>query len=204
MRTPVLFFVGLLVVGAAVGGLSLRAAPERRALRQLDLRTRPQVRAVELATWIVEGRRDFVVVDLRPAAAFKQGHIKGAVSCASCHGNAEDAAASQRGDTFVDLSKKLVLVSDGRAQSLELPKILAANPRVVSLAGGYPAWQQQILTRVSFGGETDERELEQKKKREALRSYFSGERPVAAPAKLSITPVRREGAHRPAVAREGC
>jgi rhodanese-related sulfurtransferase len=204
MRMPLYFFGGLILVGAAVAGLSLRHAPERRGVRELDLRARPQVRPADLAAWIVEGRRDFVVVDLRSGDDYKKGHIKGAVSCSSCHGSAQEGAASQRGEAFVDLTKKLVLVTDGREQQLALPKILASNPRVASLAGGYPAWQQQILAKVSFGGETDERQLELKKKREALRSYFSGERPTAAPARIPITPVRREGAHKPAVVREGC
>jgi rhodanese-related sulfurtransferase len=204
MRMPWFFFGGLVLIGGAVAGLSLRQGPDRRAVVEIDLRARPQVRATDLASWIVEGRRDFVVVDLRPADDYKKGHVKGAVSCSSCHASAQEGAASQRGETFVDLTKKLVLVTDGREPQVALPKILANNPRVSELAGGYPTWEQQILAKVTFGGEIDERQIELKRKREALRRYFSGERPSAAPARIPITPVRREGAHKPAVAREGC
>lgn len=202
-RRSTLGFAGVLLVGGlAVAALSLRGEPQRRT--RFAVMDRPHVAPDELARWIVEGRRDFAIVDLRPAADFAAGHVRGAVSCATCHGdNAEGRKAEESG--FVDLSKKLVLYTDSGSEAVELPRLLADNPGIYFLDGGYRAWRAQILGPVSFGGETSEAELLARQRREALRAFFAGERPgAAAPAPLPVTPMRRDGAHKPAGTGEGC
>jgi uncharacterized protein len=199
-----LAFVGLLLVGGvAVAALSLRGAPPRRVKLQVAQKGLAQVAPAELAQWVLEGRRDFVIVDLRKGDAYEAGHIRDAVHCGSCHEDKATGRKAQEGPHFIDLSKKVVLYADAGEAPLELPPIIVRNPRLYVLAGGYAAWQRDILAPVVLGGETDRSELEPKLRREAVRAFFAGERPATV-APLPLTPVKRENAHTPAGKAEGC
>ncbi len=200
-----LAFVGLLLAGGvAVAALSIRGAPPRKVKIQVAQRRLIQVAPAELAQWIIAGRRDFVIVDLRSGDAYEAGHVRGAVHCGSCHEDKAAGRKAQEGPHFIDLSKKLVLYDAGQAP-LDLPPIIARNPRLYVLAGGYAAWQRDILAPVPFGDEPDRAVLEDKLRREAVRSFFAGERPdTGTVAPLPIAPVKRENAHKPAGPSEGC
>jgi hypothetical protein len=205
-RAALAFAAVLLTASLAVAALSLRGPPARHMKRVVEQRSLLQVPPVELARWIIEGRRDFVVIDLRKDAAYEAGHVRDAVNCGSCHG---DRAAGRQAQVehFIDLSKKLVLYTDAGDAALELPPIVARNPRLQVLAGGWEAWRRDILAPVVFGGETDRSALEAKLRREAVRAFFAGERldgGSVAPAPAPIVPVKRDGAHKPAGPSEGC
>ena len=198
-------FAGVLLLsGVAVAGLATRGEPKRRL--QYDVtRTSQVIRAPELARWIIEGRRDFAVVDLRDGAGFQAGHVKGAVHCGKCHSSAAEGRKALQESLFVDLSKKLVLYTETGKEPVELPKLLAKNPRLYLLEGGYQAWKNEVLAPVPLGGETDREALDQKRRREAVRAYFAGERvDTGKAAELPVAPIRRANAHQPAGAHEGC
>lgn len=198
------FVAALVVTSASVAALSLRGEPPRRLRFDVNEEKRPKVKPAELAQWIVEGRRDFAIVDLRAPADYEKAHVRGAVHCGTCHENRAEGQKHQEGDMFVDLSKKLVLYTETGKEPIELPKILAKNPRLYLLDGGFAGWREDVLSPVPFGGETDEAQLDAKKKREALRAFFAGERAnTATPARLPLVPIQRDNAHKPAT-REGC
>jgi rhodanese-related sulfurtransferase len=199
----VLLASAALLVGLAIAGLSLRGEPSWKTSFRVDTDASRLVPPEHLETWIVEGRRDFTVIDLRDPASFEEAHVKGAVNCGSCHESRTVAKRDMAGEGFVDLSKKLVLYTQTGREDIVLPRILRDNPHLYRLAGGYEAWQRDVLAKVDFSTVSGEA-LEAAKRREALRAYFSGERPVAAPAKLSVTPVKRTGEHKVAAANEGC
>jgi len=198
------FAAVLLVAGGAVAGIALVRGEPRWQVKYEVGGNRPTVSATELARWGVEGRRDYVVVDLRPSDDFAEGHIRGAVSCGTCHASASEGKKAEQGDTFVDLTKKLVLVSETGSESIKLPRLLAQNPRIYLLAGGYDAWKQQVMAPVAFGGETDEAQLAEKQRREAVRAFYAGERPAPNTATLPTAPIHRSAPHAPAKAAEGC
>lgn len=203
-KHAVLFAVVLLVASAAVAALSFRGEPKRRLRFGVSQRART-VTPNELASWIIEGRRDFAVIDLRDQDDFKKGHVKEAVSCGSCHDTAEEGRKELEETQFIDLSKKLVLYTETGDETVDLPKSLAKNPRLYTLTGGYEAWQKQVLAPVVFGGETDLEQIRVKQKQEAVRAYFSGERPsTSVPAVLPLSPIKRKSTHQPAGPREGC
>jgi len=196
-------FAGVLLAGGvAVAALGAKGPPPRQV--RYEVKNYAQVAPQELAQWIIEGRRDFVVVDMRQASSFDAAHVRGAVSCGTCHENKEQGRKFLRESSFVDLSKKLVLYTETGKEPITLPKLLATNPRLYVLTGGWQAWKDEVLAPVTFGGEADESALAQKKKREAIRAFFSGERPTNAPADLPLSPIKRDNAHTPAAAREGC
>lgn len=202
-RQALAFTSTLLVAGVAVAGLSLRGEPKRRLHFGVSQATR-QVQPRELAAWIIEGRRDFAVIDLRSQEEFARGHVKDAVSCGVCHASAEEGRKAVQETMFIDLSKKLVLYTARGDETVELPKLLAKNPRLYTLAGGYEGWTREVLAPVTFGQETDAEQLHEKQRLEAVRAWFAGERPSSAPAVLPMQPIKRQGAHQPAAAREGC
>lgn len=203
-RNRILFAAVVLFSGVTVAALATRGPPPRKLTHAVDARDHAQVKPTQLAEWVIEGRRDFTVIDLRGPDDFGRGHVKNAVNCGHCHANAaEGRAAVEKGD-FVDLSKKLVVYTATGKEPVELPKVLARNPNLMLLEGGYQAWQDQVLAKVSFDGVTDPERLNELARKEAMRAYFAGERPSAAPAVLPTTPIRRENAHKPAAPREGC
>ena len=204
-RGTILAAVGVLLVGGFVALVSLaKGEPQRQVKFEVGGR-RPTVSATELARWGIEGRRDYVVVDLRSSEDFNEGHIRGAVSCGTCHASAEEGKRAEEGDTFVDLTKKLVLYADNGTESMKLPKVLAANPRLYLLAGGYDAWKAQVMAPVGLAGEGDETQLAERRRREAIRAFYAGERPgTGNAATLPVAPIKRQSPHAPAKAAEGC
>lgn len=204
-KKRLLFAATFLAAGAAILVASLRGEPQHRLSFAFVSSQSHLVKPTQVADWIIEGRRDFSIIDMRKAEAFNAGHIRGAVNCSSCHVNRQQGAAAQRGDTFVDLSKKLVIYSETGQEPIELPRILRDNPRLLRLDGGWAAWQRDILSPVSLENTPVGEELAAKRKREAVRAYFSGEQPtIQRVAKLPVTPIRRRGAHKIAVTDEGC
>lgn len=203
-RSRILFAVVVLTSGITVAALASRGPPPRRLTYEVDARSHAEVQPSELAKWIVEGRRDFTVIDLRQPDAFEKGHVRSAVNCGHCHANAaEGRAAVDKGD-FVDLSKKLVVYTATGTEPVELPKVLARNPNLLLMKDGYAGWERDVLAKVSFEGVTDQDQMNELRQKEAVRAFFAGERPSAVPAPLPIAPIRRDTAHKPAAAREGC
>lgn len=202
-KSGLTFAAVLLVASVAVAALSFRGEPKRKLRFGVSQRART-VTPTELASWIIEGRRDFAVIDLRDQDEFKKGHVRDAVSCGTCHDSAEEGRKDSQ-DTFIDLSKKLVLYTDSGDETVELPKALAKNPRLYTLTGGYEAWQRDVLAEVTFGGEVDVEQLHAKQKREAVRAFFSGKQAGSSrPAVLPLAPIKRKSEHQPAGPREGC
>jgi rhodanese-related sulfurtransferase len=141
---------------------------------------------------------------MRATKEYQAGHIRGAVSCGSCHAGKTDGQAAMQGAGFVDLSKKLVLYTETGKETIALPKMIAQNKRLYVLDGGYAGWKEHVLAPVVYGGETDEAEIAAKRQRDSVRGFFTGERPTSKVADLPVTPIRRENAHRPATTSEGC
>lgn len=193
-------------LGLVIALVSLRGEPHGPVAFDVGGPGRPSVTPVELAEWGIEGRRDFALVDLRSHEQYQAGHIRGAVNCGSCHGSAADGKRAQEGETFVDLTKKLVVYTESGSEAVQLPRVLAENPRLYRLEGGYAGWKSQVLAPVAFGGETDDGEVAAKRLKEAVRAFYAGERPATGDtAKLPITPIRRETPHNPVGrAAEGC
>ncbi|HEY6001351.1 MAG TPA: rhodanese-like domain-containing protein [Anaeromyxobacter sp.] len=202
---PKLFFAVLGLVGAGVAAASLRGGPQRRAVLPLEAPAARRVTPAELAGWTIEGRRDFTVVDLRSRAEFQAGHVRGAVSCASCHQDRTEAKKAQAGEELVDLSKNVVLYTQSGAEPVVVPRILHDNPRVLLLSGGYDAWRRDVLAPVDLASVRTDEDLVAARKRDAVRSFFTGEAAAAPPvAKLPVVPVRRTGPHKVGGTAEGC
>lgn len=197
-------FAGLaLLTGGTVAAMSFRGEPQHRLKFEVGS-NRPRVKAVELARWGIEGARDYVVVDLRPSETYAEGHVRGAVSCGTCHATSSEGKRDMQETSFVDLTKKVVLYTETGTEPIRLPKVLADNPRLMVLEGGWAAWQRDVMNKVDLAAATDVADQQARLKHEAVRAFYAGERPSAAPAALPMAPIKREGSHAPAKASEGC
>jgi rhodanese-related sulfurtransferase len=200
-RGEMVFGGSLAVAAVVVLAGAMRGEPHYELKASVNLAASQRVLPGELADWIVSGRRDFALIDMRSAEAYGKDHIRGAVNCGSCHAS---KAEGRMTESFVDLSKKLVIYSEGDSDSIQLPKILTKNQQLYRLAGGYEGWKSQVLAPVSFDTVADEGALEDAKKRDAVRAFMAGERATApVEVKVPVKPIKRSGAHATAAA-EGC
>lgn len=203
-RRGLIFGGVILALGVAVAAASVRGEPQRRLKFAVKGGEVGQVSPRELADWLVEGRRDFAVVDMRDHADYEKAHVQKAVSCGSCHEDRAAGSAAQHGEGFIDLSKKLVLYTQTDQEPIVVPKVLHDNPRLYRLEGGFAAWQASVLAKAPLEGLADEEQLAAARRHEAVRAFLSGERPAPSTAKLPLTPIKRAGEHKAATANEGC
>jgi len=91
----------------------------------------------ELADWLIEGRQDFRLVDLRPESDFESYHIPGAARIAIPD---LEAAGLPR-------NEKIVLYSEEGIHSAQAWMLLKARkyPGVYILLGGLAGWKDHVL-----------------------------------------------------------
>jgi rhodanese-related sulfurtransferase len=91
----------------------------------------------DLADWIVAGRADFRVVDIRDEKAFTEYHIPGA----------ENVRLAQLPDAGFARNEKIVLYSDGGIHSAQAWFLLKAKgyKGVYMLRDGLDGWKDQVL-----------------------------------------------------------
>jgi len=193
------------LLGGAIAVASLGGEPAAMKTFTVTSGDAATVSPGELSDWIITGKRDFALVDMRDGAQHEAGSIRGAVHCGSCHASKEEGAAAMEGTGFVDLSKKLVLFTENGDDSVEVPKIIYQNTNLHLLQGGYQAWKADVLAEVALNP-LDTDELRQEKlKRLAVRDFYLGRSSASSrPTPIVAAPVRRVRPHKAAIADEGC
>jgi rhodanese-related sulfurtransferase len=130
------FLLGVGAFGANVhGGRSVRLHETELATivgREVD-----HVSPAELASWIVEGRSDYRLLDLRAAGAFAEYHIP----------TAENVPVASLPDAALARPEKLVLYSDGGIHAAQAWMLLKAKgyTGATTLLGGLEGWRDEIL-----------------------------------------------------------
>lgn len=135
------------------------------AARQSD-----RVSVEELASWLIEERGDFVLIDVRSPDDFEQGLI----------GDASNLPIVElmTGEVLDTLprDRKIVLYSNGSENSAKASVMLRlAGYDAYVLAGGYNAWHARILNPDISAEELDGESLQVSEQR-AYACYFVGER----------------------------
>jgi rhodanese-related sulfurtransferase len=131
---------------AALGVIALFAgSPYRSAFARVDTKQlaleagtkADHVAVTELADWLVEGRNDFLVVDVRDAADYAQYHIPGAI-------NVPLAALTH---DFARRNERIIFYSDGGVHAAQAWLLLRALgfPSAHLLLGGLEAWKENVL-----------------------------------------------------------
>jgi rhodanese-related sulfurtransferase len=146
MRRPALTLNQKLAGAAlALGALALFSTPQRGPVVTLD--TRELARIVEqevdhvtpseLAGWIVQGRSDYRLVDLRAEADYAAYHIP----------TAENVTVAALPEFPLLHTEKIVLYSDGGIHAAQAWMLMQAQGfrSVYTVLGGLDAWKDEVL-----------------------------------------------------------
>lgn len=169
-----LIILGFLLLGAAVL-FAFAQRPTTGAMEeQIELVGRMIVRGEdslavpELAQRIVQDRRDYVLVDLRSAAAFQEEHIPGARRLPLT-----EVVSPERARDIAD-GRTLILYSEQTPEAAQSAILLrAAGVDAVALRGGFEGWLRYTLDPESDPG--DVQPVLSRGERQAVSCMFHGD-----------------------------
>ena len=174
--------LALSACGGSPGGTQVSLVDvAQAAARQSD-----RVSVEDLASWLIEERKDFVLIDVRSATDYGKGHIGEAQNIAIAQLVTAETLATLPGD------RKIVVYSNGSengAKAATLLRLVGLDAHVVS--GGYNAWHARILNPDISAEELDGESLQVSAQR-AYACYFVGDRGEGAaerPAESFVPPV---------------
>jgi rhodanese-related sulfurtransferase/uncharacterized membrane protein YedE/YeeE len=193
--TPVRAFA---VVLTGLGGIALFAgSPYRDPFARIDTKqlameagsAADHVSTAQLADWIIEGRNDYLLVDVRDAAEYAIYHIPGAV-------NVPLAALTH---DFANRNERIVFYSDGGIHAAQAWLLLRSLgfPSVYMLMGGLEEWKDGVLYPQAPTENAAPKEKVEFAKRVAVANHFGGAprgagsettSPGAAPALPKLAP----------------
>jgi rhodanese-related sulfurtransferase len=214
----------LALTAVALGAVALFANPHPGSRVTLDAKAlalavgteADHVEAPELAAWIIEGRADYRLIDLRTEAEFTQYHIPTAVSI----------PMNVLTDAGLGRQEKLVLYSEGGIHSAQAWMLLKAQgyKAVYMLKGGLEEWKDQVVDPVvADTPSAGERARDERLK--SISAFFGGQprsasavaagvaalpgpaAPAAPAATSVVAPPSPAGGAKPAAAKkkkEGC
>jgi hypothetical protein len=135
-------------------------------------RREDHVAPADLAAWIVEGRADYRLVDLRDEKAYAEYHIP----------TAESVPLATVADGGLGRTDKIVLYGDGGIHAAQAWMVLKGrgHTRVYTLLEGLDAWKDDVLFPVMPQNPTPEEQA--RFERAAQVAKFFGGRPRAAAA----------------------
>ena len=137
---------------------------------QAAARATDRVSVEEVASWIIEDKRDFALVDVRTSADFESGHIGDALNITVAEIVTSDSLASLPTD------RKIVVYSNGSENGAKAATLLrVAGYDAYVMIGGYNAWNQRILNPDIPAEEFDGESLQAIEQR-AYACYFVGDR----------------------------
>jgi rhodanese-related sulfurtransferase len=154
------------------------AAATLARVAQAVARQEERVSPADLAHWIIEGRKDFMLVDIRPADDYARGHIDGA-------GNVSitELVSPQHLQALPD-DRRIIVYSNGSENAAKAAVMLRlAGYDAALLAGGYNFWSQQVLNPDIPETAADD-EIPQLAEQRAIACYFIGGERAATPVKV--------------------
>lgn len=164
----------LALAAASFGACGGSGAPDSQAtlvdVAQAAARQGDRVLVEDLASWLIEERQDFVLIDVRSANDFGQGQIGDARNLSIAELVTEDVLVTLPTD------RKVIVYSNGSengAKAATLLRLAGLDAHV--LAGGYNAWHQRILNPDISSEELAGESLQVSEQR-AYSCYFVGER----------------------------
>jgi rhodanese-related sulfurtransferase len=168
---------------AAVSGNPYREGRinvDTRRLAQLAGQSADRISPVELSAWIIEGRADYTLIDLRSADEFAQHRIPGA----------QNVPLATLTDAVAARTDKVVLYAKDDAPAAQAWILLKALgfKAVYTVAGGLEAWNSEVLFPAKPAAETPTVKAEFEK-RVAVAKHFGGTprgASAAGPANLPV------------------
>ncbi len=135
----------LAVAALGLGFLSLFATPYQDTVVAVDVKDlatlveqeKDHVLASDLAAWIVEGRTDYRLIDLRGEREFAEYHIP----------TADNLVLSSLSEAGLSPTEKIVLYSDGGVHAYQAWMLMRAKGyrNIYTLKGGLEQWKDEVL-----------------------------------------------------------
>jgi len=174
--------LSLSVASVAACGPSSDSTISMSAIAQAAARQDDRASVDELATWLIEGRDDFRLIDVRTPGDFESGSI----------GNAENIPiaeiVSDKTLARLPTNRMLLVYSNGSENAAKATVLLRLSGFDAHLlTGGYNAWQEKILNPDISAEALDGESLAVAEQR-AYACYFVGERSDAATLQPSSEP----------------
>lgn len=171
----VALLLGALAVFANVAPGPVVSVHAKELLTSVE-RREDHVTPHELATWIVEGRSDYRLVDIRDAQAFAEYHVP----------TAENVPLAAIADGALSRGDKVVLYGEGGIHAAQAWMVLKGlgYPRVYTLLEGMDAWKDEVLFPVMPQGPDPEQQA-RFERAVAVAKYFGGQPRAAAAAGAS-------------------
>jgi rhodanese-related sulfurtransferase len=164
----------LAVVALLLGALALFSQPHRGPFVKLDARELAlvveqevdHVTPAELAAWIVEGRADYRLLDLRSAAEYAAYHIP----------TAENVPLSALAEYPLLRNEKVVLYSEGGIHAAQGWLLLRAHgySGVYTVLGGLDGWKDEVVF-PSLPEGADAQERARFERAASLAQFFGGQ-----------------------------
>lgn len=150
---------------------------------QLVARQDDRVQVEELARWLIEGRKDYMLIDLRSPVDYDKAHINGAQNLTLTQLVTPVQLAALPTD------RKVILYSQGSevaAQAVVLLRLAGHNASL--LLGGYNFWARHILNPEILPTLADG-EFPRVPEQQAIACYFVGGNQQAASAPAPNKPI---------------
>ena len=133
-----------------------------------------------IADWLIQGRNDFMLFDLRDAAAYDRGHLPDAV-------RVDPAKLRDRGIVRALPDYKTLVFyaqADEPAADLLAP-LFQRGLHVMILRGGYAGWERNVLAKPHNVVTLDDA------RRDAVARFFRGESALGTPQPLKDIPAAK-------------
>jgi rhodanese-related sulfurtransferase len=147
------------------------------------------VDATELADWIIQGKTDYRLIDIREAEAYAEYHIP----------TAENVPIAELPDYPLLRNERIVLYSDGGIHSAQAWFLLRAQgfPGVTMLFGGLDAWKDEVLFPALPADATPE-QLSSFERARVVSEFFGGTPRSGVEAKAEVAAVPLPSVETPA------
>jgi len=177
----------LAALALALGAVAIFSQPHRGPFVKLDARELAlvveqevdHVTPPELAAWIVEGRPDYRLLDLRAEKDFAEYHIP----------TAENVQLSGLQDYPLLRNEKIVLYSEGGIHAAQAWLLLQAQGYrgVYTVLGGLDGWKDEVLF-PALRTDASPPERAQFERAAALAQFFGGQARVGGEVAASAAP----------------
>jgi rhodanese-related sulfurtransferase len=207
IQLPLYLLAGLFVTACGDNDqLSQQQTRSFEQVAQIVARQDDRVLAEDLARWFIEGRKDFVLIDVRPAADYDKGHIESAQNLV-----VTELVTPEKLEAL-PTDRKIIVYSQGSevaGQAVVLLRLAGYDASL--LLGGYNFWAQHVLNPEISPTQADG-EFPRVPEEQAIACYFVGgdktEQAPPAPRKpvvpAFVPPVTQPAAPRPGPSHEGC
>jgi rhodanese-related sulfurtransferase len=170
----------LAAVPFVLGAVAIAATPYTTAKATIDTKAlalevateADHVEPLDLAAWIIAGRADYRLIDLRGESEFAQYHIP----------TAENLPMATLPEAGLGRHEKIILYTDGGIHSVQAWLLLRASDykTVYVLKGGLDEWKEQVLFPILAESPNDfQRARDERLK--SVAAFFGGQPRIGAP-----------------------